>query len=221
MPIRPRGSLVVFTNGVDSYDVYVNEATREYDILDFDRLEFSNVKLRQAPNAAGGRPVIVNNIAGIPIQFLYGCASDEPRPLVPDDANLASIKQRFKIIRWKIKTDIMDYAFMDFLDGYNQAHKIDIDNFHFTLEVISSNELSYGELIGLQSGVSFNSLTTTPLSMSGNCLGSAITPNNLLVRELSFGPEIEVTTAAGSNLMLRSADITLEQWTLSSRTFIS
>lgn len=217
MPIRPLGSLLTFTANASSIVTYVNEVSREFDIIDFDRQEFSNVRLRSAKNLLGGDPIIVRNIANIPYQVSYVCANDDIRPLVPDDSNIANIKQRFNIQRYQIRSDLLPYGIGDQLESIYIAHRKLLDAFTLYQEESSQMELSYDFLISLQAQT-FSYLTspTPTLSMTGNCIGGSI--SNLLMTAFSYSAEIEVKNADGTSSLLRSFSMIVENRQITTRT---
>ena len=217
MPIRPLGSLLTFIANASSITTYVNEVSREFDIIDFDRQEFSNVRLRSAKNLLGGDPIIARNIANIPYQVSYVCANDDARPLIPDDANIANIKQRFNIQRYQIRSDLLPYGIGDQLESVYTAHRKLLDAFALYQEESSQMELSYDFLLSLQSQT-FSYLTspTPSLSMTGACIGGG-TISNLLITAFSYSAEIEVKNADGTNSLLRSFTMVVENRQITTR----
>src|SRR5690242_8519248 len=100
MPILPRESLVTVISSGASSTLYADEVQYTFVTEPFDRVEFSNEKLRAAKTSNGAVPLIVTTFGGLPIQLGIVCTGDSPRPLTPDDANAANIKQRFNIDRF-------------------------------------------------------------------------------------------------------------------------
>ncbi len=215
MAIRPTGAPLTFTNSASSIPVFASEVSREFVVLDFDRNEFSNNRLRSAKNLLGGLPIILNNIANIPVQVNYSCASDDARPLGPDDANIASIKQRFNIQKFNITSTPVPYIYADQLFSIAQTHKTLLDKFTLYQEESSQMDLSYDFLVALQAET-FSYLTTTSLSMTGDCLGGTVA--NLLISEFRYDTDISVTNADGSKSLFRTFSMTVENRAVTSRT---
>lgn len=215
MPIRPTGALLTFTYSPSTIPTYVGEVSREFIVLDFDREEFSNGRLRAAKNALGGTPIIVTNVANVPVQVNISCANDDARPLLPDDANIASIKQRFNIQRYSIVSVPVPYTYTDQLFTVAQIHRKLLDKFQLYLEESGQMDLSYDYLIGLQAE-NFSYLTSTSLSMSGDCIGGTV--SNLLITDFKYDAEYVVKNADGTSSLLRSFSMSVENRVVVSRT---
>lgn len=215
MPIRPGGALLTLTYSSSSIPCYVNEVTRGFTIIDFDRNEFSNNRLRGAKNSLGGLPIIINNVANVPVQVNIACVGNDSRPLTPDDSNVASIKQRFNIKRYTVRSAPMDADACDQIYQIAQVHQKLLDQFQLYLEESSSMDLSYDFLVALQAQT-FSYLTTTDLTMSGDCVKGTFT--NMLITDFNYDTDIQVTQRDGSKLLLRSFTMTIENRVIVSRT---
>lgn len=202
----PNESLLTFASGAGSYAVYVNTVTQDFDFLNFDRLEFSNQKLRAAPNALGGLPIIQVNYANLPIQLSSNCAGDSPRPLTPDDANIYTIKQRFNITRFTIQTAPNLSSTMDAIYIMYKNHKKLLGIFDLYLQQLQM-DISYNALVAMQANT-FSYLTSTSLNVSGNAIGG--TASSLLITNYSNSVEYEVSLPGSGYTLLKSATITLE-----------
>ena len=76
-------------------------------------------------------------------------------------------------------------------------------------------DLSYTFLLGLQAET-FSYLTSTSVSMTGNCIGGTI--SNLLISDFAYTAEIEVKNADGSTSLMRAFTMVVENRQIVSRT---
>lgn len=209
--VAPRGSLITISGSGGPYQLYVNTAESEYIIEPFDRPEFSNAKLREAPTANGAKPLIVTSFGGKPIQLASTCTGDSPRPLNPDDDNINSIKQQFKIDRYTLTGVESLNSDVNGVNTIYKEHAGRINRFNFHQEKVGM-ELSYPALINLQSQ-SFWWLTNTGVIISGTCLGGSLT--NCLI--ISFNPEVAyIYTSSGG--LLKTWQLVFDQRTITDRT---
>src|SRR5271166_3589131 len=102
MAIKPNQSLITFS-GTASAALYCDEVTVEVLYINFDRLDFTNQRLRTAKTVTGATPIIEYTLGGNPIQIATVCTSDSPRPLGPDTvAQLENAKQKMVIYRYTL-----------------------------------------------------------------------------------------------------------------------
>ena len=222
MPIKPSATVLSYTStGIGSGYLYVNEITGTNAVQPFQRLEFSNPKLRSAPTSTGALPLIVQSFGNQPIQLLTTCTGDVPRPLGPDDANISNIRQKFNITRWQIRgaansvNDIQNQLQNTFYNHLALLNKFD------TYLAELQMELSIGYLTTTLQALTFSYLTSTGLSLSGNALGfgtsGATTINNLLMTAFEYGVEYEAPIPGTANsTVLQDFSMTVEQRTIAS-----
>ena len=215
MALRPGSALLTFASGAVSIPTYINEAARKFDVIDFDRNEFSNAKLAAAKNSLGGQPIVVRNVANTPIQVNIACSGDTARPFAPDDSNIPSIKQRFNVQKYTITSALNPYGVCDTLEAIYTVQRKLLDKFALYQEESTSMDLSYTFLLGLQAET-FSYLTSTSASMTGNCIGGTI--SNLLISDFAYTAEIEVKNADGSTSLMRAFTMVVENRQIVSRT---
>jgi len=214
MAIRPGSTQISLIISGGTATLYADEITYTRDILDFDRLEFSNAKLRDAPTTTGAKPIILEAFGGQPIQLATTCTNDVIRPLGPDDNNISSIKQRFNIQRFTIKgapstTANTDLVYTQALTDQNLLNTFGLYQDELNME------LSITYLESLQSQT-FSYLTTTSTSLTGPAINGTI--SNLLITEYTPDVAYEYQVAGGStSVVARAFTLTLEQRTLTSR----
>lgn len=219
MPLLPQGAPLTFTQTANSYagnfavTLYVNEIKFETVTQAFDRPEFSNTRLRTAPTSTGAQPIIVTSFGNQPMQLAVTCTGDSPRPLVPDDANLNAIKQRFDIERFIIKGAPTLASDVDQLFGIQRTHKSLLAKFDAHLAIAGSSEVSYAYIVSTLQAENFAYLTNTGLVMSSPCLGGTDYGNCLLV---SFQEDIAyaVDNPDTSVTILKTFDLVVEHRTI-------
>ncbi len=205
------GSLITISGSGGPYKLYLRSAESEFLIEPFDRLEFSNQRLREAPTASGAKPLIVTSFGGKPIQLASTCTGDSPRPLNPDDNNINSIKQQFNIDRYTLSGVQSLSSDTSGVNTIYKDHAQRINHFNFHQEKLSM-DLSYPALINLQSQ-SFWWLTNTGVTITGTALGGSLT--NCLI--ISFNPEVShIYTSSGQ--ILKVWQMVFDQRTISDRT---
>ena len=219
MPIKPGSSPIIFNNTtspVASGTIYVDSVDYTEVFQNFDRLENSNPRLRAAPTLTGALPMIQQAFGNQPIQFLTVCTGDRARPLGPDDANIAAIKQRFNIIRYTIKGAVNATTPVNNLFSIFQTHLGLLDQFDLYLQVLQM-EISIGYLEDNLQPYNFTYLTTTGLSLTSNIFGGTI--SNLLLTEFTPGVAYEapIPGSPGSSQVLVDFTATFENRTVSSR----
>jgi hypothetical protein len=215
MSIKPGSSILNFTSNSGNGSVYIDELSYTELFQNFDRLEYSNRRLREAPTTTGALPLIVTGFGNQPIQLLTTCTGDVPRPLGPDDANIAAIKQRWNIFRFTIKGAINNQSVVDILYNLNLNHLIRLNAFDLYLGELSM-DLSITYLETVLQPLTFALLTTTDLTLSGPVLDT--TYSNLLLSEFSAIAEYEapISGSAGSTV-LYSFTATIESRTLNAQ----
>ena len=215
MPILPTGTLITFTNAAStSVNLYASEISRAKVIEPFQRVEFSNNRLRTVKNSLGGEAMIVKTIANTPIQVGIACTGDSPRPLTPDSiANLNAINQKFVIDRLTfsgVPTPIanLEVVLAQAIDHENRLQKF---QYHLTK---GNSDISYTDLVALQAET-FSDLTTTGVSVAGNALGGTYT--NVLIEAFSIDMAYSVVQADGSILRLATWSMVLGQRAIASQ----
>lgn len=206
MAILPRGSKLNFTGAITA-QVYIDSLEYQFEVQKFDRLEFSNEKLREAKTSSGATPLIVPTFGNKPIQLAVSCTGDSPRPLVPDDANLGNIKQKFNIRRYQIKGSPSLASEVDALYGLSVTHGQYLSFFDYQLAQ-AGMDISYNYMVGLQAN-NFSYLVNSGLTMTGPALNGA-TETNMFISAFKAGVEYEVTLPTGQSLVLRSFEMTIE-----------
>lgn len=205
MPIKPDAALITTSAGT----VYVDEVSYTEALQNFDRLEYSNARLRSAPTLTGATPLIVQGFGNQPIQLLTTCTGDLPRPLGPDDANIGNIKKRWDIKRWTLKGNINTYATVNSLYTTHVAHLKLLNGFDLYLGELNM-ELSINYLQNTLQPITFANLTTTSFTMSGNVLGGSY--SNLLISQFDAIAEYEAALpdGSGNSTVLYSFTATIE-----------
>lgn len=187
--IKPIGSSITIASGMNTYTLFVDSIDTTFTSEFFDRPEFSNDRLRQAKYSDGALPLIVTLFGGIPIQVLTTCGgSRTPRVLVPDDANVDTIKKRFDIKRYTMKGLASIASTVDSVYTISQAHKILLDRFQAHQNQVGM-DISDTALLALRSET-FSYLTSTSISLSGNPI--ATTETNVLIRSFDMDVEFEI-----------------------------
>lgn len=207
MALSPRGSVIVFTIPAS---VYVDSVEYEFITEPFERQEYSNPKLRTAPTSSGATPMIVQTFGNKPIQLASACTGDSARPLIPDDANVNSIKQQFNIDRYTISGSPTPASAVDALYTAAKAHIKLLSKFQLHIEK-ASMELSYTALVAMQSET-FSYLTSTGLDVAGASLGGTI--EDILITRFSPGVAF-LTSSSGS--VIKDWSMTFEVRTISDR----
>lgn len=204
--MKPGASPITVSYSGGSASLYADEVIYSFVTEPFDRLEFSNDKLKAAPTTSGALPTVVYSFANTPLQLAASCAGDVPRPLNPDDDNINSIKWRFDIQRYTIKGAASAAAEVDKLYTQAATHIKFLAKFQAHL-VSAQLNVSYTKLVALQ-GDSFTYLTTTGVSLAGDSIGGTAT--NMLITECVPDVAYEVTTSGGGKLLLKKFSLTIE-----------
>ena len=206
----PSGALLTFTGSGAPISLFADSIDYDFVVEPFERLEFSNPKLRAAPTAIGSLPLIVTSFGGIPIQLASTCTGDVPRPLNPDDNNINSIKQQFNIDRYTIAGAPSLGSQVDLLYSISQDHLRRLSTFQLHIEM-ASMELSYPALLNLQTQT-YGYLTNTGLTVTSNALGG-IVPRVLIQ---SFSPGVAYTTTS-AGVLVKDWKLTFDVRTISDR----
>lgn len=216
MPIRPQESVIAYANSLSptvSGLLYIDELTVSEVFQNFDRLEFSNVKLREAPTATGAKPLIVQAFGNQPIQLLTTCTGDVPRPLGPDDSNISLIKQRWNITRYTLRGAANTYTDVFNLMNVHQSHLVHLNAFDLYLGELSM-DLSIGYITGTLQELTFSNITTTGFALAGNVLGGTLT--NLLISSFDADAMYDspLNDGSGNSTVLYGFTATIENRTL-------
>ena len=209
MPIKPGYSPLT----VDGTALLAESVQFTTDVLFFERLEFSNERLKAAPDIDGKRPILVELPGGRITQLADGCVAPALRPLGTDDANIDLIYRRFDIKRWQITGEPTSAAFVDTIFALARDHKVLLDRFEARQKIVSGN-VSYAFLVAAQADT-FTFLTTTGKSMSGFALGDGTsnpTITNILIT--NFVPDVDyeepLNTGYTSSRVLKRWSATIE-----------
>lgn len=205
MAITPKESQLTFILSGASSVVYADEIQYAFVTEPFDRIEFSNEKLRSATTTTGASPIIVNNWTGQRVQMGTICTADEPRPLTPDDANVDNIKRRWNIDRFTISGGVSLATQLDDITTIAIAHQKLLAKFNQHIAK-GSMDISYTALKAMQL-ISLNYLSTTGLTVTGPALGTA---NNVLIASWNTDVAYEVLLPGGSSLVLQKWSAVLE-----------
>lgn len=215
MALRPGAALLTFTNAASaSTSLWVNEVVLTKIVEPFQRAEFLNSRTRETKNPSGGLPIIVNTIANLPIQIGVACAGDIPRVLGPEtDSTLNAYSQKFTIQRYTLRGASTPKANLDLVQATAILHESYLQKFAYHLARAGS-DISYPDLLTLRTE-NFSYLTSTGVSISGNCLGG--TASEMLI--VSFQQDIttSVTQADGSQLLLAEWSMVIDNRTISSQ----
>ena len=219
MPIRPGSSPLIYNSTVSptcSGTIYVDAIDYTEVFQNFDRLEYSNPKLREAHTSTGATPLIVQTFGNQPFQLLTTCTGDVPRPLGPDDTNIAFIKQRFNILRYTIKGAANVNTDVNNLFAVFQAHLQLLDQFALYLEELQM-ELSIGYLENNLQPYNFAYLINPTFSMTGNAIGGFV--NYLIISEFapSVAYEALLPDGSGDSAVFMDFSMIVNNYTVSSR----
>lgn len=173
MPIRPKGSLLYFPSlGIN---LVVDSCSYTLETEPFDRIEFSNDKLRAAKTDTGAKAIFVEVYGGQQIQFTTTCVGNTPVTPYPDDANIDNIKKRWDIKRYNIIGSTSLDSYVNILSYTAATHKGLLAKFQAHLATASGLDISVTELEDMQLE-SFSYLYSTGFSMYGD----PITPAGLV-----------------------------------------
>jgi hypothetical protein len=193
----------------------VDELSYTFLRQNFDRLEFSNVKLKEAPTSTGALPLIVTAFGGQLIQLASTCTNDSPRPLGPDDANIGNIKQCFNITRYTLRGAANTETDIGNLFQIWNYHCDLLNAFDLYLQELNMF-VSYSFLVDTLQPLDFSYLTTTGVSMAGPALFQ--TENNLLISSFTGGVIYESQVPGGSNsTVLQDFEMVIENRVISSQ----
>lgn len=182
MPVKPTGSLLVFTSASATSTVAIDgEARKQVRLIDFERKEYDKAYRLNLPEEDGHEPILIRNLANGFIQFDFNCGSASSiRDVTPNDDVVDDILKSMTIKTWTIKggpsspteveelyTVAVDHAKrLRSFDGYQKLFSLKLSS-QFVEELKNSN---------------FSYLTSTGLSVSG-----AITESNILIRSFDLG----------------------------------
>lgn len=209
MPIAPGGSTITFSGSAVA-TMYVDSVEYEFVVEPFERLEYSNSKLREAPTSSGAKPMIVTTFGNKPIQLASSCTGDSARPLTPDDSNINSIKQQWNIQRYTLGGAATLSTAIDTIFSTAQDHSKRLSKFQLHLEK-AQMDLSYSTLVTMQSET-FSYITATGLDVAGTSLGGSL--SDVLITE--FRPGV-LYTITSSGTLVHDWSMTLEVRTISDR----
>lgn len=207
MPIKPRGCRIYFPTL--STTVIADSVSYSFESEFFDRVEFSNERLRNAKNTDGSKPVFYDMFGGKVLQLSTSCGSaNTVRPVTPDDANIDNIKKRWDIKRYKLSGISLD-ADINLIYQTGQAHKILLDRF-LAHQAQAQMDISYTALVAMQSET-FSYLTTTSFAMYGD----GISPNGYVGTTVLAGVStINLSTAnqfvVGQSVIINAGNGTAE-----------
>jgi hypothetical protein len=207
MPIHPKGSPVKFNiSGIDTIlrmSVYRSQRVKEA----FQRIEFSNQRLREAPNANGTKDSFFTDAAGFLYQFVSDCnPGSNIRPTnISDDANLDNIFRRWDIDRYEVQglpslaSDV--YA----LRTLFQTHEAALARFE-NHQAEARNPTTSFEKLTLMQAETFSYLTTTGVTMKSFAFGtgSEVTISNILLA--NFVPDLEYEEPLNYNVLNTTPD---------------
>lgn len=216
MPLLPPESAITYSGGTGSGTVYVNEVTLTEAYQNFDRLEFSNAKLRDAPTSTGAKAMIVPAFGNQPIQLLTTCTGDVPRPLGPDDSNIANIKKRWNIQRFTIRGAANNFTDVGNLLNTFQTHLVLLNGFDLYLGELSM-DLSITYITTTLQALTFSGITGTGFTIAGKALGG--TYNNMLITAFEGDAmyEAPLNDGSGNSTVLYGFTATIENRTLNSQ----
>lgn len=212
MSINPAGATLVIAGAT----LIVDTLSESYTFEPFDRLEFSNEKLRNAKTLCGEKRLLGETASGKPYQIVFDCMSDKTAvPLGPNsDTTFAQMKQKWKIRRWQATGAISENSNVSTLLTTAASHQVLLGNFQYYL-ARASGDIPYASLVALQSET-FTYLTATGVSASGTALGGTI--SNVLITSATGNTELVIPTnsAGTTHDYYRSWSVTFEQRTLHS-----
>lgn len=211
MAIAPNESLVTFILAGASSILYVDEVGYSFVNEPFDRVEFSNDKLRAATTAAGATPLIQTNWTGQRIQLGIVCTGDSPRPLNSDDSNASNIKQRFNIERFTLNGAVSLASEVDEVRIIAEAHQKLLSKFQYHIAK-GGMDISYLGLVAMQAET-FSYLTSTGLTVTGPAIG---TGTNMLLSSFSTDVAYEVSLPTSGSLVLQKWSAVVESRSITS-----
>jgi hypothetical protein len=184
MALRPEYSSLSFIQAASgiSATLFCDDISSQYELVDFERKEFSNAFLQNLPNSDGTLPIFQKNIQGkdVQVQFI-GCGTNSTRNTLPDDANVAAILQRFTLRTYNIKGADSSPSDVNAIYNLSRDHKRRADVFKAYLKEFEL-KLSYQYFIALQTQM-FTYLTQSGLSVTG----LDISESNVLIEDFNEG----------------------------------
>jgi hypothetical protein len=213
MPIKPGNTPITYSSSNGSGILYVNTCGLTEVFQNFDRLEYSYKRLRDAPTDSGALPLIVTAFGNQPIQLLTTCTGDVPRPLTPDNVNnnIDNIKKRWNILRYTITGGCNTFTDVENLRAQLEEDLTTLNGFDLYLAELNM-DVSVTYLEALQA-LTFSNIITTNLSLTSNLFDGTI--SNLLLTEFTWDAEYESTNAAsvGGYTTLYGFSATLQNFT--------
>lgn len=209
MPVKPEGTVITLAGQT----LIAGGIRFSTESQFFQRLEFSNQVLRQAPELTGAQPIFNQLVGGKVIQYNSGCGGSTLRSVAPDDANLDNVFRRFDMKRWEIQGLATDAAAVEAVFQIAKAHKILLSRFEAHLQMARAYvSIDFLESLKL---VDLSYLETTGYNISGQSLGvgSPTTATNILIS--TFVPDVEyevpLNSAGTSSQVLRAWSCVVEQ----------
>jgi hypothetical protein len=210
MPLKPEAGFI----SVGGNGVLIDGNNYESDVLFFERPEFSKERLRNAPEADGRRPVLVDLPGGKQAYMSDGCLAPLTRPLGTDV--YSDVYRRFDIRRWNITGHSTDASVIETLFLLARDHKVLTNRFEAHLKKAGSAAISFAELVAMQA-ITFTYLTTTGVTFSGMPLGIGVPVvfTDILITQFKPDTEYEEPTnlAGTTSRVLRSFALVVEQRT--------
>lgn len=190
-------SFISFTKSGASADGYVSNIEITFFCETFDRAEYRNERLNQAPTLSGAQPQYATNLAGQIIQQGITCTGDSARPIGADDNNLDNIKRKFNVTRYTVTGALSTKANVDQLQVWAIDHQKQwTATFKRHQEIVSNEKISYGALLNFQNNT-FTAITTTGISVTGIPLGG-VWINNIYINSFKQGIERAFKNSAGT-----------------------
>jgi hypothetical protein len=198
VPIRPEGSPLSLS-GACVASLYLGSIQFSFVVEKFSRVEFSNDRLRNAPNTDGSVPQFVQLAWGRQAQVTTMCGVTTNRSILPDDDNVDNINKRLDIRRYTIKTLECPVAAAIAIAPVAQDHEVKLERFAAHLAKTQLN-LSYDALVAMQAE-DFSYLESTGLNMTGPALEPfGGNQSNCLIRAYQPEPVYEIPESSGSTV---------------------
>ena len=212
--IIPEGAILTIGS---SGDVVVDSIEESFDILEFDREEYSNQRLNASPNAQGAIPSIQYAYGNVPVEIDNVCSPQAILSFLPDDPD--QIKKKFDIKRYRISTKPSDPDVVKNIYDRFVLDRKKITKFNNYLAKHWLN-LKYSDLYALRSET-FSYLTSGGIDLTGSFPSNFFSATNVLITEFTSGIDLAVKNSDGTTTVLKSCSFTVENRVLGTASSLS
>ena len=151
-------------------------------------MEFSNDRLKAAPNAIGQKALLTRLLGDNPAQIVIGTVSfQDVVPQGPDvtvtNNNFGNVKKKFNIVRYEIQGAPSEDTEVTSVLSISANHKQQLMKFQAHLLQAGNMDTEYDYLVNVLQPDTLSYLTATGITMAGNSVGG--TASNMLITEFS------------------------------------